>query len=138
MPSQPVRRTGNPKRRLYAGDRQALASVAQGARYTGSPLHKRNPGDFGLESRSQPRPDKTLCDGSGIFSQAEAQGLLEEGIRRGVVSEQWRNGWPQNVWAVIQGNVLEAALENQESGTYHGYPLQADDPMRARILDFWK
>lgn len=135
----PDRRTVNTKRRLYEGSRQALEELAQRACYTGNPLHKRNPGDFGLEPPSQPRSGKTLCDGAGIFSREDAQHLLEEGIRRGSVSAQWRNGWPQNVWTVTgMGAVLEAALENQETGTYHGYPLQESDPMRECILDFWR
>ena len=135
----PTRRTGNPKRRLYEGSQQALEELAQRACYTGNPSHKRNPGDFGLKPPSQPRPGKTLCDGTGIFSREDAQHLLEEGIRRGSVSAQWRNGWPQNVWTVTgMGTVLETALENQETGTYHGYPLQESDPMRECILDFWR
>jgi hypothetical protein len=135
----PVRQTGNPKRRLYEGSRQAFGELAQRACYTGNPSHKRNPGNFGLEPPSQPRPGKTLCDGAGVFSREDAQRLLEKGIRRGSVSAQWRNGWPQNVWTITEGgDVLEAALENQEAGTYHGYPLQGSDPMRECILDFWR
>lgn len=35
-------------------------SMRMGARYEGSPHHKRNPGDFGLTPPSAPRLDKTL------------------------------------------------------------------------------
>lgn len=46
--------------------------------------------------------------------------------------------WPQNIWAVTdEGCPVEAQLENQVQGTYHGYPMPEADPMRKEILERW-
>lgn len=136
------RMTPNPKRRLRAvpaaSEQQVLGELAEQVSYGGNPEHKRDPGDFGLDPPSQPRQGKTLCDEAQIFNRARAKGLLREGIRRGLISVQERNGWPQNVWAVAENGVpLEAMLENQQTGAYHGYPMLSDDPLREEVLDRW-
>jgi len=107
--------------------------------YGGSPEHKRNPGDFGLTPPTSPRRDKTLCDGVLIFQKAAALKLLKEGVRRGLVSQQIRNGFPQNIWAVsAEGVPLEAQLENAGIGTYHGYPMPEDDAFRDKVTQKWE
>jgi hypothetical protein len=111
-----------------------LAALASRVHYAGSKYHKRNPGDFGLEPPMQPRPDKQLCDGAAIFKKAEATRLLQDGVRVGLVSTQRRNGFPQNIWSVRGGLVFEAELENETLGSYHGYPLQAEDPFQEVVL----
>ncbi len=112
--------------------------MAATAAYGGNPAHKKNPGDFGLNPPSEPREGKTLCDGSGIFKRAEAQALLQDGFRRGLISVQERNGWPQNVWAAHKGRIpLEAMLENPQTGTYHGYPMLSYDPLYHEVLKRW-
>ncbi len=73
--------------------------LAQRTCYGGNPEHKRHPGDYGLTPPSNPRPGKTLCDAFERILQVEAERLLAEGIKKGMVSIQQRNGWPQNVWA---------------------------------------
>jgi hypothetical protein len=51
-------------------------------------------------------------------------------------SEQERNGWPQNIWAVTDsGAPVEAQLEGD--GVYHGYPMPEEDPMSEEILKIW-
>jgi hypothetical protein len=106
-------------------------------RYSGNPEHKRNPGDFGLNPPSGPRPGKTLCDQAKIYRRTEALTLLREGLLKGAFSEQERDGWPQNVWAVTEGGEpLEAQLEGQ--GIYHGYPMAETDPFREKVLERWK
>jgi hypothetical protein len=99
------RRTSNPKRSIQSkpADDAAIAALDKLAvcvRYGGNPEHKKNPGTFHLQPPSSPRKGKTLCDAVGIFSPTVALSLIKEGIRRGLVSVQKRNGWPQNVWAV--------------------------------------
>lgn len=137
------RKTLNPKRRVQSKpstdrDLEHLRRLADAADYGGNPEHKRNPGDFGLDPPSSPRQGKSLCDGAGIFSRAEALGLLREGLRRGLVSVQERGGWPQNVWAVTKtGVALEAMLENPSKGVYHGYPMLDDDPLIEEIFERW-
>ena len=88
---------------------------------------------------SSPRADKTLCDLAGILRRVDALELLREGVRQGLVSEQTRNGYPQNVWAVTEDGVpLEAQLENPANGTYHGYPMPAVDPFREKVTAKWR
>src|SRR5262245_29378489 len=134
------RTTANPKRRLDRApttepERLTLARLADQVTYEGNPVHKRNPGDFGLESFSGPRQGKTLCDGAKIFSKAAALDLLRQGLRRGLISVQRRNGWPQNVWALSDDGIpLEAMLTNRGTGEYHGYPLLSNDPLAEEIM----
>jgi hypothetical protein len=107
-------------------------------KYGGNPEHKRNPGDFKLDPPALPRSDKTHCDAVGIFSKAEATRLLKEGARRGLVSVAERNGFPQNIWSVTADNCpLEAQLENEQQGVYHGYPMPDTDPFRSKVLEAW-
>lgn len=107
--------------------------------YDGSPWHKRNPGDFGFDPPSKPRPDKSLCDDAGVFSKSEAERLLKEGVLRGLVSKQRRGGFPQNIWAVSQTGVpVEAMLGNKVKGCYHGYPLMEEELFSRQVLEKWK
>ena len=135
------RRTFNPKRRLCPAEelqlrQQGLSARGGDVRYSGNAEHKRNPGDFGLNPPSGPRPGKTLCDQVGLHSRAEAQALLHAGLQRGAFSAQERDGWPQNVWAVTEkGEPLEAQLEGR--GVYHRYPMQEADPFREKVLKRW-
>lgn len=135
------RRSFNHKRRIDTGYTGNLPQLATQVRYTGHSKHKRNPGDFCLTPPAEPRDDATLCDDAGIFTKAEAQRLLREGVRRGLISEQKQpqpDGLPQNIWAVTDdGYPLEAQLENRTQGTYHGYPVPDHDPFRNRILEHW-
>jgi hypothetical protein len=64
---------------------------------------------------------------------------LRQGVRRGLVSIQERQGWPQNVWAVAPNSIpLEAMLENPAAGAYHGYPMLKDDPLADEVLERWR
>ncbi len=134
------RRSYNPKRQLLSARdaieaRAFLNGLGLRATYKGNPEHKRNPGDFGLTPSSCPRPDKTLCDGVGIWSRADATQLLRQGFELGLVSKQRRNTWPQNVWMTTnEGEILEAQLENQDTGSYHGYPMPSNDPFREIVV----
>lgn len=134
------RRSVNPKR-LVADpppSNPVLLALAACVSYGGNPEHKRASGDFGLTPPASPRPDKTLCDGAEVFRRSEADSLLREGIRRGLISEQFRGSFPQNVWAVAaNGTPVEAQLENQTVGSYHGYPMPETDPFREEILARW-
>lgn len=136
---KPRRNRYNTKRKLCstAADAEILAT---GVSYGGNPEHKRHPGDFGLTPiAAHCRSDKSRCDETGIVTRAAALRLLRAGIRRGLISEQRRNGWPQNIWAVTDdGQPVEAMLENSAQGAYHGYPMPQDDPLRTEILKRWR
>jgi hypothetical protein len=135
-----MRRKFNPNRRIRDSvDSEMRERLNQRVVYGGNPEHKRNPGDFGLSPTAAPRPDKTLCDAVSIFSRGEAERLLKSGIVKGLVSEQVRGDYPQNVWAVTDaGDPLEAQLENQNLGIYHGYPMSETDPFREIVLERWR
>jgi hypothetical protein len=94
-----------------------LERLARQVGYAGNPEHKRNPGDFGLTPPSCPRADKSLCDVARIFRRKDALVLLRAGIGR--------------------GQPVEAQLENQAQGTYHGYPMPESDPFRNVVLEQW-
>lgn len=138
------KRKVNPKRRIQPGPRDdadrlaVLADLSVRAQYGGNPDHKRNPGDFGLTPPSNPRTAKSLCDDAGIVTRAEAEHVLRRGIALGIVSEQMRNGWPQNVWGLAANGVaVEAMLDNAQQGTYHGYPMLSDDPLADEVRLRW-
>jgi hypothetical protein len=65
-----------------------IEEFAKGARYGGNPEHKRDPGDFGLDPPSSPRPGKTLCDVVQIRTRAASLALLRTGLRKGMFSVQ--------------------------------------------------
>jgi hypothetical protein len=107
----------NPKRRLAPFDdklRDACRGLAAAVRYGGNPEHKSKPNDFGLTPPTNPRAGKTLCDKIRDFSRIQAEELLRAGLVRGMVSVQARNGWPQNIWAVLDDEPYEAQLENSD------------------------
>jgi hypothetical protein len=134
------KRTGyNTKRRIrQEPDSDYLERLAESVNYAGNPEHKINPGDFGLTPPSLPQADKTKCDIVKIFFKKEAIRLLKEGVRKGLISEQVRNVYPQNIWAVTEsGWPLEAQLENPQKGTYHGYPMPETDPFRDHVIAKW-
>ena len=138
------RTTFNPKRKirpapLALADLARLIDLAGQIKYGGNPEHKRNPGDFGLQPPSTPRLGKSLCDDVQVYSRAEALDLIKQGVRRGLVSEQYRDRWPQNIWSVASnGMPIEAMLENAVTGTYHGYPLIDGDPLAEAVLGRWR
>ena len=130
----------NPKRKFDDNcDMKYRDDIADKVKYGGSPLHKKNPGNYGLTPPIQPRPHKTLCEGVNINSPEDATRLLRLGVDKGLVSEQKRGNFPQNIWAVAEGGIpMEAQLDNQETGSYHGYPLSEGDPFREEILGKWQ
>lgn len=129
----------NPKRRIGRLDQGARERLAEAIRYGGNPEHKRNPGDFGLTPPSSPRADKTLCDSVAIFEREKALALLKAGVMKGLVSDRWVGAFPQNIWSLTEsGAPLEAQLENQETGQYHGYPMPENDPFREVVEKAWR
>ena len=133
------RKSFNPKRRIASAPVQAdLDRLAGEVRYGGKPDHKRNPGDFGLTPPSLPRDDKSLCDEIRLFRRAEALRLLRLGVERGMISRWDGTGYPKNIWSMTEDGIpLEAQLENPGNGTYHGYPLEANDDFRESVITNW-
>ncbi|MEQ9358501.1 MAG: hypothetical protein RIG63_19310 [Coleofasciculus chthonoplastes F3-SA18-01] len=120
-------------------DFKELLQLSSQAQYGGNPEHKRNPGDFNLTPPSAPRAAKSLCDTVQVFSKKKALGLLRKGIKTGLVSDRVVGEWPKNVWSVMDdGTPLEAQLESAEQGSYHGYPMQRDDPFGEEVIKQWR
>lgn len=114
-----------------------LRELSKAVSYVGNPMHKRNPGDFGLMPPSAARQGKTLCDDVDIFSKAVATRLLRRGVVCGLISEQMIEQWPQNIWAVADnGRPLEAMYDGI-NGTYHGYPMDESDPLSKEVKRRW-
>lgn len=134
----------NPKRKLLTAAQASaradeLEKLAQRAGYGGNPEHKKNPGDFGLMPPSDPRQGKSLCDVAKIFKRDDAEKLLREGLRKGLVSDRMSGEWPKNVWSVTaDGLALEAQLENPALGSYHGYPMPETDPLSLEVIRRWE
>ena len=107
---RPQKRSKTKKKTALAStskfDRDTLEQMAQDARYRPSPYHKSDPSAWGLSGLPQYRPDKTVCEGSGITCSREAVKLLKSSIRCGIISDQQRGKWPQNVWAVDAENTV--------------------------------
>ena len=138
------RRSGhtNTKRQIQADVQpEELARLSEAIKYGGNPEHKSDPGLYHLHPPSVPRLDKALCDPTGVRSPTKARNILRRGITKGLVSAQWRGGYPQNIWSVYSVGdeiwVIEAQLENQSQGVYHAYPLPNDDPFRLVVLGRW-
>ena len=146
----PVKRKRNFSKNKFLSatpdDLVRLRQLSKRVAYIGNPSHKKNPGDFKLTPPSGARLGKSLCDAAGIFSHKEALSLLKRGMCLGLVSSQERNGFPQNIWAVVERNgkliPLEAQLHmsgvEDSEGQYHGYPLYPSDPLYAEILRRWE
>lgn len=132
----------NTKRKIQPfseGDLGLPSNLIEQVKYGGNPEHKRNPGDFGLTPPSAPRPAKSLCDTAKIFSKSVATELLQQGLKKGMLSVQMKGQWPQNIWAVTSDEIpLEAQLENSETGVYHGYPMPESDPFSNEVIKEWK
>ncbi len=130
----------NPKRRVAPADRWSPDEREARARdvgYGGNPEHKLHPNDYGLQPPTSPRPGKSLCDAERQFPKADAERILAEGVRRGLVSVRMRGDWPQNVWSVDDGVPFEAQLENAGRGIYHGYPMPEEDIFREIVIREW-
>lgn len=134
----------NPKRKLRAwdgtpADKAYGCDLSKKVKYTGSPAHKRNPGDFNLTPPAAPRKNATLCDDAGVFKIADARALLTSGAKKGLVDARSDGEFPLLIWSVSEADVVfEAELENATLGQYHGYPMPLSDPLRPEILKAWK
>ena len=125
-------------------DRKELEQLANRAKYKGSPYHKQNPGnDFGVTPqgyKGRRRSPPTCCEWAGVTKSADAENLLKQGIKKGMISEDRSGDFPKRIWSVVNDGendiALEARLENKEQGIYHGYP-RIDDSVGDFILDMW-
>lgn len=138
----PKRQSNNPKRRIASVDEidpAFLNRLLGEAHYTGSSLHKRKTADYDLDPPANPRPNKSICDGTRTIKVAEARSLFLEGIRRGMISRHREEDLPKYIWSLdSEGHVYESKIE-RGTANYHGYELNADDEAMQRVVfDEWK
>ncbi len=136
------RQSNRPDRRLCSVgllDASELARIAATARYGGSANHNLHAGDYGFVPPSNPRASKSLCDDKRTILKSEAQALMMEGIRRGMISRVESGQLPKYIWAVDEfGEVFEAKTKPGQETEYHGYRLGDDErQMRAEVLKEW-
>ena len=81
---------------------------------------ERSPGDFDFMPPVFARPGKTLFDATSPVAKVDAKHLLRSRLRKGMISEQWRGGWPKNVCSVDREQAFQAQLESSDQGMYHG------------------
>lgn len=118
---------------------ERLEELAEKLSYSGNPLHKKNPKDYGLTPPcAGGRPGKTLCEVVNISGKNDALELLREGCRRGLIDHNMQDEWPKRIWALHEGKVLEAQHDSTPPGSYHGYPLQEEDAFREYVVDRWE
>jgi hypothetical protein len=85
------------------------------------------------------RPGKSLCDSIQVFTRQAALKLLRKGIKNGLINDRFEGRWSKNVWSVMEDETpLEAQLESAEQGTYHGYPMQTEDPFCEEVIKQWR
>lgn len=135
-----LRSGNNPKRRIISVDAlpaDALARLAEQAKYVGSGHHKRYPADYGFE-RTNPVPTKSLCDLNAPVLLVQAQKWLIEGIMKSMMSKPSADGYPKFIWCVTdEGRVFEAKTHQNTPGLYHGYPLEDEDDMKEYVTKIW-
>ena len=99
-----------------------IRHAAETARYAGSPYHRLANSKMGRPAgRRWPAASKCEPD----WTQENATNALRSAIRAGMVSSDWKNGYPVLAWH-RKGDVLyEARLSNSGLGEYHAYPLES-------------
>jgi hypothetical protein len=132
------RQSRDPKRRLASSARLDLPgrqALALAAKYVGSAIHKKHPGDYRFHPPVNPRAWKSLCDDQRVILKAEASDLLRQGALRGLFSDFPDGGKPKYIWSVdAHGEVFEAMIDSEG---YHGYRLENEDDLRSLILKEW-
>ena len=114
-----------------------LDRLARRANYRSNRSHKRKMFD-GSAGLARLDLDKTLGDDTESNTQESSEELLREAFRRGMVSRQVRQAWPQNAWGVDEsGEVYQANLTNSETGEYHGFPIRNEGRFLEQIRAEW-
>lgn len=103
-------------------DEADLTSVAERARYIGSPEHKDIPSFAG---HPRPRSDASICPRE--LTQEQVQSWLRDAILRGAVSPLWEGEFPRYVWFKAGELAYQGRLVNSGTGGYKGWPITRDE-----------
>ena len=133
------RQGNNPKRRIASLGELTLEvlNCLSKARYVGSAHHKSKFADYHFSPPTNPRPDKSLCDGIRTIKKSEAVELFQNGISREMVSKHLIDGLPKYIWAVDSDEEAYESVISKGTTEYHGYQLEPDDTMRSLIIEEW-
>lgn len=104
-------------------DKPPPADVADRVRYLPSGEHKNYPSEQGLWTLGS-RSDKAKCQHLSEHDWPRLVVTLRQAILAPVASQEFRGDFPSRVWAYINGVLHEARLSNQQTGEYHGFPLE--------------
>jgi hypothetical protein len=55
------------------------------------------------------------------------QRVLRRAINAGCVDVEFRGDFPSRAWAFINDTLHEARLTNQQTGEYHGFPIDYEE-----------
>lgn len=103
-----------------------IGSFLRQVRYAPSAKHKRHPSLYGLPPFSGQRGDATLCDehaGFGRNRVNDIQGLIERGIRAGLIGDTGRI-----IWTVADdGWIFEGRETNAATHEFRGYPVRQNE-----------
>ncbi len=97
-------------------------SVAHRVSYVADAKHKDHPapnGEWQLGGNS----DGEKCPLIPPEIWPKIQEALREAVAAGVVDERFRGVFPARLWVYVNDTLHEARLSNQETGEYHGFPL---------------
>lgn len=138
-PATPLKMRAPHRRRPRKHQLQALPdeadrhSLAEQARYVGSPDHKDRPSFAG---QPRLRADASCCPHEFAGDQETLNEWLRTAIRLGATGAPWEGLFPRYVWYKHQETVFEGRLVNRETGDYKGYPL-AQDEWPAGIVEIY-
>jgi hypothetical protein len=116
-----IKKKGGGLAEAWPADAPPVEVVAAEAVYIGSAEHKSRPihESYNLDARL--RSDAAKCDPS--IDRETAQSTLRRGIKQLCVSATFTGGFPEYVWARLEGAVYLARLTNRTKGEYKGYRL---------------
>lgn len=126
-PDRPAHKAQIKAQRAWKGCPEAsLLNVAAGVSYVGSPYHCR--GENGERVRRRGKP-ASVCPKR--WSAEDARAALKRAVLNGNVSEAWESDYPRYIW-YREGTtiVYEARLSGGFPGSYHAYPIEADQVPR--------
>lgn len=120
---QPKHHRSLARERVAAPAGVDLGDVAAEATYIPYAAHKVH---FSSGVAPRLRSDATPCPTDITAEQART--WLRQAIAAGDVGGSWLGKpYPRLVWRRVDDVVFEARLSNQESGEYHGYPIDRQE-----------
>lgn len=110
----------------WPADAGEAAIVASRASYVPDGKHKDYPAPGGEWTYFR-NSEGSKCPPIARDRWHELHTALRAAIRAGVVGGEFRGDFPARVWIYIGARLCEARLSNQETGQYHGFPLDYEE-----------